>query len=784
MNRWKKEVGKVSKKIITGILVSSFIVSQSVYAEKVENQENSKQQENISSDLEYLDEQLSRTKENLTEKEKRTVEKIQNIARDDGDTAAECLNNIEDDELYEVALKEVLDEYYSEEETKEEQVEKFTETVDERAEKTLLDYEQAEEERSNSDNLEYEVGKILVTFNTDIKEEDIAKIAEHMGSKYSILNNQNINEDLPEHTLDRLETIKNQDFPIIAYMELATDQTVEKATNILNTLSCVSKASANGISMQVETLKTNLDVNDPDVEKQTYLQQIHLPKVWKTWLEANGYSESVDIAVIDTGIDILHEDLKKQYIPERSVSLVHKGTDIQIERMNEENDYLKGVTGADHGTHVAGIIAARSNNQKGVVGIASIANSSYDVRGMRRIMAINASTIGKDKEGKNVCVFYDSDLIVAINYAVNNGARVINMSLGGETYNAAMQEIINYAKAADVIICAAAGNKGENITHYPAAYENVIAVGSVDGNNNRSTFSNMGIYLDIVAPGEDIYNCLPNSKYTYATGTSMASPIVAVSAALLCSMNFEEYPYRWSSTEVEEFLFSTATDIATAGKDIYTGNGLINLNLALESAKAKALANTKPKKVKATIGDYQSIKLRWEAVAWANRYQIYCSTSENGTYSKIKVLYDDDVNEGDGIGHYKDTGLNTGQTYYYKIRAVSPYQDKFKYSAYSDIVKEIPVLNIPQIGLAASTGKITISWGKIDGAEGYGIFRSESKDGTYTRVKKITSGSILSFSDTSVKKGKKYYYKVRAFRNVNGTTVKSQFSEIGYKTAK
>ena len=151
-------------------MVSSFIVSQSVYAEKVENQENSKQQENISSDLEYLDEQLSRTKENLTEKEKRTVEKIQNIARDDGDTAAECLNNIEDDELYEVALKEVLDEYYSEEETKEEQVEKFTETVDERAEKTLLDYEQAEEERSNSDNLEYEVGKILVTFNTDIKE--------------------------------------------------------------------------------------------------------------------------------------------------------------------------------------------------------------------------------------------------------------------------------------------------------------------------------------------------------------------------------------------------------------------------------------------------------------------------------------------------------------------------------------------------------------------------------------------------------------------------------------
>lgn len=783
MNRWKKEVGKVSKKIITGILISSFIVSQSVYAEKVENQENSKQRENIASDLEYLDEQLSRTKENLTEKEKRTVEKIQDIARDDGDTAAECLNNIADDELYEVALKEVLDEYYSEEEMKEEQVEKFTETLDERAEETLLDYEQAEEERSNSDSLDYEAGKILVMFNKDIKEEDIAKIAEHMGSKYSILNSQDINEDLPEHTLDRLEAIKNQDFPTIVYMELATDQTVEKAANILNTLSCVSKASANGISMQVETLKTNLNVNDPYVEDQTYLKQIHLPKAWKTWMEADEYSSMIDIAVIDTGIDILHEDLKKQYIPERSVSLVHKGTDIQTERMNEENDYLKGVAGSEHGTHVAGIIAARSNNQKGVVGIASIANSNYDGRGMRRIMAINASTIGKDKEGKNVCVFYDSDLIVAINYAVNNGAGVINMSLGGGTYNAAMQEIINYAKAADVIICAAAGNKGENIMHYPAAYENVIAVGSVDGNNNRSTFSNMGTYLDIMAPGENIYNCLPNSKYAYATGTSMASPIVAASAAVLLSMNFAEYPYGWSSTEVEEFLFSTATDIATVGKDIYTGNGLINLNLALESAKAKVLANTKPKKVKATVGNYQAIKLRWEPVAWANRYQIYRSTSENGTYSKIKVLYDEDVNDGNSA-QYKDTGLSTGQTYYYKIRAVSPYQDKFKYSAYSDIVKATPVLNIPQIGLAASTGKITISWGKIDGAEGYGIFRSESKDGTYTRVKKVTSGSTLSFSDTSVKKGKKYYYKVRAFRDVNGTTVKSQFSEVGYKTAK
>lgn len=783
------------KKLVVGTLTASIFFGQIVYAEemqvdfKVPNSETSKEKivdVKISEDLAWLDEVLPETREDLPQDSKTTVDNIQNLAKENGMVAAESLNQIQDIDVYEVALREVLDNYYTEDSVGlEEQMIEFSETVDERAEGILSSYEEAKEERDNSENLDYEAGRVLVTFKAGTKEEDISEIADRMGGNYSILNNCPINQELPQHTLKRLENISDQEFPIIAYMDIGIDKTVKKAEDILNCLSCVSESDVNGIATHVESLKTDLDVNDPFVEQQTYLRQIGIPKVWLSWLEPDGASMSIDVAVIDTGLDILHEDLKKQYVADRSVSLIHNGTNVEIQKMNTENDYLKNIEGSYHGTHVAGIIAARSNNKKGVVGITSMENSIYQSGDMYKIMAINASSVGKDKYGDPTCVFYDSDLIVAINYAVNNGAGVINMSLGGEGYNSAMQEAINYAHAAGVIICAAAGNDGKNIMFYPACYNHVISVGSVDDKNNRSDFSNFGDCLDIMAPGEDIYNCVTGSYYASLSGTSMASPMVASAAALLYSMNsYEPSLYRLTIDEVESILCNTATDLQASGKDIYTGYGLLNLNLAIQTAKGRFVTSTSPKKVKATRKSFESVAITWEPVAWADRYQVYRATAENATYNKIKVIHVKELTEGGGNIKYIDTGLDTGKTYYYKIRAVSEYQDKFKYSGYSTVVNAKPTLLAPEISLTASTGKISISWGKINGAEGYGVFRSTSKNGTYTRIKKITNGSTLTFVDTSVKAGTTYYYKVRAFRDVNGKSVTSEFSNIAYKKAK
>jgi thermitase len=204
------------------------------------------------------------------------------------------------------------------------------------------------------------------------------------------------------------------------------------------------------------------------------------------------------VAVLDSGIDLNHPDLK---------NMIYKPYNIL-------NGSSLPVDDVGHGTHVAGIIGAETNNK---IGVASLSKGSY-------IMPIKIGT----KNGISTI-----DLADGIYHAVKNGASIINISVGGD-YSAYVEEACNYAYQKGVLIVAAAGNEGVPYYSYPAAHNTVMAVAASDSRTNSlADFSNYGDWISIAAPGVDIYSTYLSGKYAAMDGTSMASPMAASLAAML-----------------------------------------------------------------------------------------------------------------------------------------------------------------------------------------------------------------------------------------------------------
>lgn len=157
--------------------------------------------------------------------------------------------------------------------------------------------------------------------------------------------------------------------------------------------------------------------------------------------------------------------------------------------------------------------------------------------------------------------------------------------------------------------------------------------------------------------------------------------------------------------------------------------------------------------VKAISDKYNSITLSWNKVKGANGYQIYKSTSKNGTYKKVKSL---------SANKFIDPGLATGKTYYYKVRAYRYVNGSYKYGAYSGVVSKATILNSPKITAQLNEdNKISISWNEVEGATGYKLYRSTNKNGTFSRIATTTSSA---YTDSSAKVATTYYYKVIATR--------------------
>jgi subtilisin family serine protease len=281
----------------------------------------------------------------------------------------------------------------------------------------------------------------------------------------------------------------------------------------------------------------------------------------EAWSIGTG-SREVVVAVIDTGMDYFHEDLRAN-VWTNPREIPGNGID------DDRNGYIDDVYGYDfvsndsdpfddhfHGTHVSGTIGAMGNNGIGVVGVC------WQVR----MMAVKAF----DEQGNgNV-----ADAVAAIHYAIANGARVINASWGLEDRSRALADAVADAQAAGVIFVAAAGNSRTATPFYPAGYDSVIAVASLNNKDERSQFSNFGPHVDISAPGEQILSTVPDSKYDAISGTSMAAPHVSGAAALILSRHPE-----FTVAEVTTILKNTADFVQS---DRAIGRGRVNTYKALQ----------------------------------------------------------------------------------------------------------------------------------------------------------------------------------------------------------
>ncbi|WP_082036134.1 S8 family peptidase [Bacillus sp. B-jedd] len=263
------------------------------------------------------------------------------------------------------------------------------------------------------------------------------------------------------------------------------------------------------------------------------------------WSISRG-SKDITIALVDTGVDLNHPDLKNRLV---------RGYNVLKDNNNPDDDN-------GHGTHVAGIIASETNNGLGVAGITWF----------NKIMPVKA--MGKDGYGTTF------DIAKGIYWATDNGAKVINLSLGNYQPSRALKEAIDYAHKRDVVIVAAAGNDHSRQPTYPASYPQVLAVSAVDHDGGLAEFSNYGTYVDVAAPGVYIPSTYFRSRYAALSGTSMASPHVAGLAGLIRSEN-----PKLSNRQVARIIKKSAADTGLKGPDAQFGSGIIDVNRALQMAR-------------------------------------------------------------------------------------------------------------------------------------------------------------------------------------------------------
>ncbi|HAQ08410.1 MAG TPA: peptidase S8 [Bacillus bacterium] len=265
------------------------------------------------------------------------------------------------------------------------------------------------------------------------------------------------------------------------------------------------------------------------------------------WVVSRG-NEGIEIAIVDTGVDLDHPDLRNRLV---------KGYNVVDKRQEPDDDN-------GHGTHVAGIIASETNNNEGIAGLTWF----------NKIMPIKA--MGAKGYGTTF------DIATGIVWAVDHGADVINLSLGNYQPSKVLEEAVSYAYSKNVVMVSAAGNDGSSQPTYPSAYPEVLSVSAIDYEGKRAGFSNHGDYIDIAAPGVYIPSTYFNKQYAALSGTSMAAPHVAGLAALIKSANPE-----LTNAEVMEIIKKSAIDLGARGKDTDYGYGLIDVNSALQAADVK-----------------------------------------------------------------------------------------------------------------------------------------------------------------------------------------------------
>jgi subtilisin family serine protease len=321
-----------------------------------------------------------------------------------------------------------------------------------------------------------------------------------------------------------------------------------------------SNASETGVAQQLKRnphlkfaeldrrVQVTFAPNDPYVGSEWHLQKIGASTAWDTTQGAG-----VTIAILDTGVDGSHPDLANRMVAGWN--------------FYDNNSNTADTLG--HGTAVAGAAAATANNSIGVAGVA----------GQARIMPLRIS----DPSG----FAYASTVAKALTYAADNGARVANISFDGMAGNATVQSAAQYMKSKGGLVVVAAGNHGVN--EGIGATSSLIPVSATDDNDQLTSWSSYGNFVALSAPGLNIWTTAQGGSYWQCWGTSFASPIAAGVAALVMSAK-----PTLSNTQVENLLYSTATDLGAPGRDASFGYGRVNAAAAVQAAGGSVAPDTTP----------------------------------------------------------------------------------------------------------------------------------------------------------------------------------------------
>ncbi len=469
----------------------------------------------------------------------------------------------------------------------------------------------------------------------------------------------------------------------------------------------------------VEYAEPNYEVRAHLVPDDTYYSQqwahpmINSPAAWNLTTGDAG----VTIAILDTGVDLHHPEFQGRLVPGYS-------------------DFGNGSPDDDqgHGTHVAGIVAAAGNNGIGVAGMAWQA----------RIMPIKV--LDADGRGSHAGIARGMD------WAVDHGARIINLSLGGTASSTTLQTTIERARSRGVLIIASAGNCGDtnhaangcdrqNQPIYPAAYDQVLAVAATTSGDSRAGYSNSGSYVDVAAPGSSILSTASAGAYRSASGTSQAAPFVSGLAALIWSLDST-----LTATEVEMIIKSTAVDKGLPGFDPDFGYGRIDAWAAVANTHFQA-----PILYEVFNPDRDmQYTVDWSDVPFASSYTL--EEADNPTFSTPRTIYTG------ASSHATLTEQHTG-TWYYRVRATR--SGSGTVSTWSNAVSVSVGLDMPVLLRIDNAGQMEyqVRWEAVGGATGYRLQEAASPDfsGASTRTTASTFYSITAAPGSTL------YYRVQAF---------------------
>ncbi|MDD5258569.1 MAG: S8 family serine peptidase [bacterium] len=431
----------------------------------------------------------------------------------------------------------------------------------------------------------------------------------------------------------------------------------------------------------------------------------------RAWNISRGNSDAI-VAVIDTGVDSTHPDLSAN-IWSNPGEIPGNGID------DDNNGYIDDTMGWDfidnnndpmdthgHGTHLSGIIAAVGNNGQGITGVCWQA----------KIMVIKGLT----DSGTGA----SDQLAQAIKYAVDNGAKVINLSWGGYGTSLLIQDALMYAYDHNCVIVAAAGNNNTNAEKFfPGNYSQAITVAACNANDVRASFSNYGPNVDVTAPGVDILSLkakgtdmcrtevnIVGGEYYRASGTSMATPFVSGLAALIIASDRS-----LTNLEIEAKIIASCEDLGSSGKDDYYGYGRINAAQAMVLGKGEQVRVTDFNVIDTPSDDGDSLDVTWTAssVMTVEGFSIYYATAPFAGISDDGVQFatDSPVNDPQAK-NCTISGLQEGTGYYIAVVATLDSDNKAYVTSTSNtnlLSASKPVYPVHNI-IRSNTSADAISW--------------------------------------------------------------------------